>query len=124
VTADAVVFMLDSADTSRFAEARTELQKLIGDVTASKVRTPVAILANKTDLPLSCSRARLLAELGIPEQQILPRGVTDDDIAAAEGDENAARPSSPSPPPLELFRCSLIVGVGYVEAFEWISSFL
>jgi len=124
VAADAVVFMLDSADASRFAEARAELHKLIGDVTASKARTPIAILANKTDLSLSASRSRLLAELGIPEHLIRSHAAADDDDAAAEeGDESRASAAT-APPPLELFRCSLIIGVGYVEAFEWISSFV
>ena len=49
--ADAIMFMIDSADSSRFAECKQELDGLLNDPQLAKL--PIAILANKKDLPVS-----------------------------------------------------------------------
>ena len=48
---DAVVFMVDAADTDpgRIEEARVELQSLLTDDGLMRRRIPIAILANKVD---------------------------------------------------------------------------
>ena len=53
--ADAILFMVDSADPGRFDEAREELHLLMDDTDLQAV--PVAVLANKKDLPVRHLRA-------------------------------------------------------------------
>ncbi len=46
--ADAVVFMVDSADTQRFEEAKRELYRILESAELKSV--PILILGNKNDL--------------------------------------------------------------------------
>jgi GTPase SAR1 family protein len=48
--ADAILFMVDTADLERVPEARDELHALMDDPDLRAV--PVAVLANKRDLPV------------------------------------------------------------------------
>ena len=47
---DAVLFMIDSAERSRFCEAKEELQGLLTDSSLQNI--PIGILANKMELPV------------------------------------------------------------------------
>eukprot|EP01062_Namystynia_karyoxenos_P021387 TRINITY_DN1813_c0_g1_i1.p1 TRINITY_DN1813_c0_g1~~TRINITY_DN1813_c0_g1_i1.p1 ORF type:complete len:209 (+),score=74.82 TRINITY_DN1813_c0_g1_i1:81-629(+) len=59
--ANAVVFVVDSADRDRIAQARDELQKLLAE---EELRTaPVLIFANKQDLPRAMSTAEVTDQL-------------------------------------------------------------
>lgn len=48
--ADAVIFMIDAADASRFEEAREELEFLLNDEGLAEV--PFLIMGNKCDDPV------------------------------------------------------------------------
>ncbi len=95
--ADAVIFLVDSADTSRFHEARDEIQGLLGCEALQGV--PVAILANKIDLEVAAPKDVLVNALGI------------------SADIDGGRP-------VRLFPCSLFKNIGYEAALQWISSLI
>mmetsp|Transcript_4025 Transcript_4025/g.8145 ORF Transcript_4025/g.8145 Transcript_4025/m.8145 type:complete len:182 (+) Transcript_4025:121-666(+) len=91
--ADAIIFMLDSADRARFKEAKTELGELLRVEDLNAV--PILLLANKNDVEGSAAVDELAETLGIA-----------DDLDARD---------------LEMFSCSLVSGAGYLEGFRWLS---
>eukprot|EP01102_Stenamoeba_stenopodia_P004525 TRINITY_DN14823_c0_g1_i1.p1 TRINITY_DN14823_c0_g1~~TRINITY_DN14823_c0_g1_i1.p1 ORF type:complete len:177 (+),score=37.78 TRINITY_DN14823_c0_g1_i1:262-792(+) len=62
---DAVIYVVDSADTERIADARDELEKMLSDDQLTGVK--LLVLANKQDLPTSVSISQLSKGLGLPE---------------------------------------------------------
>jgi len=84
--------MVDSADKDRFVEAKKELTSVLTDERLAHV--PVAVLANKCD-----------------RKEAIPV----DDVAKAL--ELPARAEL-----LQIFECSVTRGIGYEEAFRWLSS--
>lgn len=97
--ADAVVFIVDAADTERFQEAALELHKLlIGN--ALPAHAPVLILGNKCDLPSAVRKEELYYSLGL--------------------DQLAMGANGQPPRPLQLFMCSVYEGVGFPEGLEWL----
>eukprot|EP00287_Rhodomonas_sp_CCMP768_P004716 CAMPEP_0196724866 /NCGR_PEP_ID=MMETSP1091-20130531/6589_1 /TAXON_ID=302021 /ORGANISM="Rhodomonas sp., Strain CCMP768" /LENGTH=181 /DNA_ID=CAMNT_0042067059 /DNA_START=16 /DNA_END=561 /DNA_ORIENTATION=+ len=58
---DAVIFMVDSADKDRFAEAANELQKMMNE---DQLRNAsLLVFANKQDLPRAASLDKIASEL-------------------------------------------------------------
>lgn len=117
--ADAIVFMVDSADKSRLPEAKRELGDLLKheavdgelafrspmhDITAGADQAvlcagvPLLILGNKSDLEGSMGKAELVKSLGC-------------DLDDGER-------------PVELYLSSLIAGTGYTQGFQWLSNHL
>mmetsp|Transcript_22676 Transcript_22676/g.55995 ORF Transcript_22676/g.55995 Transcript_22676/m.55995 type:complete len:182 (-) Transcript_22676:349-894(-) len=94
--ADAIVFMIDSADRERFAESKQELDELLKHEALGE--TPLLILGNKDDLQESVGKEPLLDALDV-------------DLDADER-------------PMQIFMCSLIAGTGYAEGFKWLSNYL
>ena len=64
--ADAVLFVLDAADPSRFAEARAALQNVIGH-RELRPTVPLAVMANKQDVGEARGAAECGAALGVDE---------------------------------------------------------
>ncbi|XP_043911403.1 ADP-ribosylation factor-like [Protopterus annectens] len=64
---DGLIFVLDSADTERFTEARAELKMILKDENMQKV--PVLVIANKQDLPGAQSPSELIEVLGLRKLQ-------------------------------------------------------
>jgi len=95
---DGILFLVDSADPKRFQEAKTELENVLNTPELAKI--PLAILGNKID------RSEAVREDEIKESLELNTL-----FAKAER-------------PMELFMCSVNKGVGYANAFQWISSYL
>merc|ERR1712066_1060638 len=60
---DGIVFLVDAADRTRFAEAREELSKLLEDQSLSQV--PIAVLGNKIDIPVAASEDELRRHIGL-----------------------------------------------------------
>lgn len=54
---DAIVFLVDASDRSRFVESKQELDSLLTD--ESLANCPVLILGNKIDLPSAASEDEL-----------------------------------------------------------------
>ena len=68
---DAIIFVVDSADRERVAEAREELLQLTND---EELRgCPVLVLANKQDLPGAMSGAEILNKLQVKGAQHLDK---------------------------------------------------
>ncbi|XP_060111633.1 ADP-ribosylation factor 6-like [Heteronotia binoei] len=64
---DGLVFMVDSVDSSRFEEARSELEALLGAALMPGV--PVVLLANKQDLPGAWPPTQVAEEMGLRKLQ-------------------------------------------------------
>jgi len=60
---DTVVFVVDSVDTERIAEARIELHQLLDNREIAGI--PVLVLANKLDLGPSISESEMIKELNL-----------------------------------------------------------
>jgi len=60
---DMLIFVIDSADTARIEEAKTELWRLLNDVNLTGV--PLLVFANKQDLPTAKSVSQITAELNL-----------------------------------------------------------
>lgn len=108
--ADGIIFVLDSADQTRFAEAADELLLLLTEVNqACELRgadpPTCAILFNKIDLRGALSTERVSEALDL------------------QGLSNQV-----NPPPdnlgiqIQVFPCSVLRGEGYLKAFRWIAS--
>jgi len=105
--ADGIVFIIDSADRTRFEEAGEALTRLLEDPALAHV--PIAVLGNKIDIPSAASEDELRASVGLHYHMTSGRGT-------AKGTEGAR--------PLEVFMVSIKRQMGYAEAFQWLSRFL
>jgi len=104
---DGVVFLVDSADRTRFAEAREELNGLLEDQALASV--PFVVLGNKIDIPTAVSEEDLRRELGLLNHMTYGRDTK-------KGQSNVR--------PVEVFMVSVVKRMGYAEAFQWLSGFL
>jgi GTP-binding protein SAR1 len=100
LAADAVVFVIDSADLSRIKEARSELERAVALTADSGI--PIAVMANKQDRRTALRAPELEAQLDLAN------------IACAEPAPADGRSR------VRLFECSLVNGTGYVEALTWL----
>ena len=92
---DAVIFVVDSQDKQRFAEAREELEGLLQD---DRLRgASLLVLSNKTDLPDSATTAEVTHKLGL--------------MARKERD-------------WFIQTCCATTGEGIVEGIEWLANTL
>lgn len=104
--ADAVLFLVDAADHSRFAEAKVELDSLLAMEELQKI--PFLVLGNKMDLPQHATDPELRQALGLTN---LTTGKSHDKLP--EGIR-----------PMELFMCTVIGKQGLRDAFQWLSAML
>ena len=139
----AVVFMVDAADRERLEEVNDELDALVhgyghqnddddnaggsndqGGLKNSGV--PLAILLNKCDLETAQS-SEVIAE-GIGYFDIVdaygPRHNDYDSDNDDNGDDNESDDNRDGREMVRLFRISAWRGEGYIDAFQWIASFL
>ena len=112
--ADAVVFIVDSADRERFEEAALELHKLLAGGSLP-VQAPVLILGNKVDLPHAAREEELYYCLGMDQLQGggAPGGVPGGGVVGPPGGRA-----------VKLFMCSVFAGEGYVSGLEWLAQFV
>ncbi|XP_065834643.1 small COPII coat GTPase SAR1B-like [Oscarella lobularis] len=104
---DAIVFLVDVADASRFSESKAELDSLLTDEQVSSC--PVLVLGNKIDKPGATSEEDLRAFFGLHGQ--------------TTGKGKIAR-SELHGRPVELFMCSVLKRQGYGDGFRWLSQYL
>lgn len=105
-TVDAIVFMVDAADRTRFEEAAEELKGLLEcDELAS---VPFVVLGNKIDLCQAASEDELRHALGLYSNLTYSRD----------------RKGEPGVRPVELFMVSVVKRSGYAEGFKWLSQYL
>merc|ERR1711974_121252 len=100
---NAIFFIVDAADRTRFEEAREELTVLLEDRLLSTV--PIVVLGNKVDIPIAASEDELRARLG------LYRHIT----YGREGEQESSGVR-----PVELFMSSSLKRMGYADAFQWL----
>ena len=101
---NAIIFIVDSSNRDRLAEAAAELNKLLTD---EKIKTvPILILGNKIDVRGALSENELKAALGVT------MFLTGKQSTVEKGRR-----------PMELFMCSIIHGRGYKEAIQWLSQY-
>merc|ERR1719399_2442847 len=60
---DGIIFLVDAADRTRFAEAKEELGGLLEDQALANV--PFVVLGNKIDIPTAASEEELRQYLGL-----------------------------------------------------------
>ncbi|PVV00887.1 hypothetical protein BB560_004718 [Smittium megazygosporum] len=98
----AIVFIIDAADSARFAEAKAELDALLEMPELQTV--PFLILGNKIDLPKGVSEEELCREMGIFQTtgkgKVPLKGIR----------------------PIEVFMCSIKMRQGY--GFRWVSQYV
>ncbi|CAN0018719.1 unnamed protein product [Ascophyllum nodosum] len=71
VNTDALIYMIDSSDTSRIEEARDELFKVLKDVNMSECRS-ILILLNKQDLPGAINPSVMIDKFGWKDGEANP----------------------------------------------------
>eukprot|EP01012_Entosiphon_sulcatum_P035458 TRINITY_DN449_c0_g1_i1.p1 TRINITY_DN449_c0_g1~~TRINITY_DN449_c0_g1_i1.p1 ORF type:complete len:196 (+),score=57.13 TRINITY_DN449_c0_g1_i1:113-700(+) len=103
---DAIIFLVDAADSGRFPEAKAELDHLLSSDELSKV--PFVVLGNKIDIPTAVNEDTLKHNLGLT-------GLTTG---------KQATPAAGGPRPLEVYMCSVVKKKGYGEAFRWLGNYL
>ncbi|XP_048519608.1 GTP-binding protein SAR1b isoform X1 [Dendroctonus ponderosae] len=104
---DAIVFLVDASDRSRFVESKQELDSLLTD--ESLANCPVLILGNKIDLPSAASEDELRNYFAL--------------FGQTTGKGKVPRTDLPGRP-LELFMCSILKRQGYGEGFRWLAQYI
>jgi len=104
---DGIIFIVDAADKTRFNEAKEELSGLLEDQALASV--PFVVLGNKIDIPVAASEEELRYSLGLMSHMTYGRDTK-------KGQSNVR--------PVELFMVSVVKGMGYADAFQWLSGFL
>lgn len=102
---NAIVFLIDSADSPRFEEAKKELNELLTLEALNHV--PFLILGNKIDLPSAVSEEQLRSSLN---------------LSVTTGKSNSPLP--PNIRPIELFMCSVVRRQGFKEGFSWLTAMM
>lgn len=100
LAADAIVFVIDSADRARLKEARNELEKTVA-LTADTA-APILVLANKQDRKAAMRGAELESLLDLSN------------ITCAES------PPEGAPPRIRLFEASIVNGTGFIDGLTWL----
>ncbi|XP_076456876.1 small COPII coat GTPase SAR1-like [Babylonia areolata] len=103
---DGIVFIIDTFDKERIAEAKAELDSLLADEQVAHV--PILVLGNKIDMPGAASKEEIMHWFGLYNL------ITGKDTCANSEQSESRRP-------VELFMCSIIQRQGYGEAFRWIA---
>lgn len=104
---DGIVFLVDSFDRERFAEAKAELDSLLTDEQVANA--PVLILGNKIDKNGAASEDEIRHTFNL-HGQTTGRGTV-------QKNELHGRP-------MELFMCSVLKRQGYGEGFRWMAQYI
>lgn len=99
--ADAIVFIVDSSDRERMAEARNELAEVLS--TDDLLHVPVLVLGNKIDKPGAAGEEELR------------------DLLHLHHTSGKDGPCPDTMRPLELFMCSIRERQGFGPGFVWLS---
>jgi GTP-binding protein SAR1 len=122
---DAIVFLIDAWDRSRFQESKNELDSLLTDEALSNC--PVLILGNKIDKPGAASEDELRNFYGL--YQLTTGKVSDVSRPSTlkllkRSFQGKISRSELAGRPLELFMCSVLKRQGYGEGFRWLAQYI
>eukprot|EP00039_Didymoeca_costata_P017593 m.326503 g.326503 ORF g.326503 m.326503 type:complete len:193 (+) comp16558_c1_seq21:140-718(+) len=104
---DAIVFIVDAADHSRFEEAKRELNGLIADQDILDV--PIMVLGNKIDKPGAVREEDFKSHLGLIGQTTGKGNIPKSDLSGR---------------PIETFMCSVLRKSGYGDGFKWLANYI
>lgn len=102
-----IVFLIDCADRSRFAESKEELDSLMTDEQVANA--PIMILGNKIDIPQAASEDEIRTHFGLHGQTTGKGNVPQRDLQTR---------------PIELYMCSVLKRQGYGEGFRWLAQYI
>jgi len=103
---DAIVYMIDAANPTRFKESKEELDYILQTPEIKGI--PIAILGNKIDKKDAVQEDVLRLEFGLAQKTTW---------GVEKLDQIDGRP-------INVFMCSVAKKAGYAEAFKWVGSFL
>ena len=103
---DGIVFMVDAEDRYRFSEVKNELTSILSDDDIKNI--PIAILANKIDLPNAVSEEEFKSEMCLNQ--------------TCTG--KLPQTNNLNTRPFEVFMCSLKKKTGYGQCFKWLVNFI
>ena len=103
---DGIVFMVDAADRSRFEEVKKEITNTLLDPDIADI--PIAILANKIDLPDAVS-----------EEEFKSIMMLNDSCTG-----KLTPTTSLTTRPFEVFMCTLKKKSGYGLCFKWLANYV
>ena len=101
---NAIVYLVDAADPSRFEESKSEFDKIVA--TSELGNIPILVLGNKIDKRGSVSEDELRLALGLA--QSMPYGLQKVDNINGK--------------PVEVFMCSIVKKSGFPEGFKWLTN--
>lgn len=104
---DAIVFLIDASDSTRFKESEVELSCLLNDESLSTC--PILILGNKIDKQHAASEDMIRHTFSL------------DHITTGKGKISRAELQTR---PVELFMCSVLRRQGYGEGFRWLAQYI
>lgn len=104
---DGIVFLVDVFDRERMAEAKIELESLLGD--EQIINAPVLVLGNKIDIPGAASEDEVRHMFGLHGRTTGKGTVPRSDLTTR---------------PMELFMCSVLKRQGYGEGFRWLAQYI
>ena len=105
-TIDGIIFLVDAADPTRFAESADEFRQIIESPELAKV--PIIVLGNKIDKPNAASEDDFRQAFGLQSHMTYGRSGKKDSTVR----------------PVEVFMCSVLKRMGFREAFQWLGQFL
>lgn len=104
---DAIVFMVDAADSARFSEVRDELHALL--MNEDVIEVPILILGNKIDVEGAAQEEELKEALMLTSHTT-GKGTVSRSLLQTR--------------PLEVFMCTVSRKSGYGEGFRWLANYL
>ena len=99
-----IVYIVDTADSSRFEESQREFQEIIKNEELKDI--PIVIMGNKIDKREARPEEELLQVFGLKMQSSFGTQI----LTELEGK------------PVKLFMCSVVKKTGIKESFDWLTT--
>ena len=103
---DAIVYLVDAADPSRFEESKKEFDNIVGTTELGNI--PILILGNKIDKMGAVSEDELRTAFGL----------------ATQGTFGVQKVDKLNGKPVEVCMCAVVKKSGFTEGFNWLTKTL